>query len=765
MASCQKNGEEAMKTLTRKLKSQLFLKYTLSYMLVFIIPFTIMSIFLYQNSIVNLREQAKESIYNKMKQTEQYASERIKELDHMAVEITEDYQLTPYMIGHDFYSKNAISQLKRYRESNAFITSINLYYHGDQRIYSSEGTYDLSTLLHRVPPFTKWTITDFQNKTKKESNSIYLVQDAARSTDNTLVSVQPIPNGDPNPYGAVLYTIKESSLKQSVDNILDGFQGNSYILDASNDLIVTSQSDDSINTSDLKNILKDNEKSGEYKHNGEKYFIATIPSTYNDWRIVSVVNIKEFNKTLFLQKVLFVTLLSLLFLAGLIIALFLGSKQYKPIQNISSKLNFNENVKQGSRSDELKMINHAITNINENNKALNTAVDLQKPFAREQILLKLLKGNLASTQDYKSLFDLLNIKMHKKSYMVSILQFPSLPFDQDQIEFQDELIDYIESLEIDFTTIHAVDLLDDAIALIISMNDEMEEASENRKNLHMEISDIIYNKLGIRPNISVGTPYQDITHINRSYIEALAAMNSQYKIDELNEDETITYFQSQQISETKNITYPHEELTKLTQSIKQGDNEVAHEVLQDIFKLLQESNMKVNYLKAVYFDIVNTIVKSVLDLRLSEEVKNIEHLIDFTNSKQLKNDLHCTIDRVCDLVNAKTAKFNKQLVNDIASYINENYKGNDMSLEKIADRFNLSIPYLSRFIKEQFNLTFSHHIFLLRLDYVKKQLLNSNKLIKDIITEAGYCDVSNFIREFKKAEGITPGQYRKIHRK
>src|SRR5699024_7396910 len=229
----------------------------------------------------------------------------------------------------------------------------------------------------------------------------------------------------------------------------------------------------------------------------------------------------------------------------------------------------------------------------------------------------------------------------------------------------------------------------------ISTNYEMEEAFSKREDINVEISDNIYNHFRLRPNISAGMPYQDINYINRSYIEALAAFNNQYKI---HEDDTITYFQTQQLSETRNITYPYEELTKLTQSIKQGDNEVAMEVLQSIFKSLQKTNMKVNYLKAVYFDIVNTVVKSVLDLGLLEEVENMEHLVDYSNPRQLKNDLQITINSVCDMVNAKAAKFNNQLANDIGSYINENYKKNDMSLEKTADHFNLSILYLSRFI-------------------------------------------------------------------
>src|SRR5699024_10910636 len=367
---------------------------------------------------------------------------------------------------------------------------------------------------------------------EKKTNGIYLIQNAMgntrnRSDDNMLVSVHPIPSGDPNPHGAVLYTIKESTLKQSVDNIMGDFQGNAYIFDNSNDIIVTSQSDESRNVSDLKNILKDKvpsgeyeAQSGEYNYQGEKYFIATIPSTFNDWKIVSVVNVKEFGKAFFLQKMLFITLLSLLLLSGLIIAVFLGNRQYKPIQNLSNK--FREKAILEPRNDELKLINHAVTNIFESNKALNTAVDLQKPYAREQILIKLLKGNIAHIQDYKSLFDLLNIKMYQRSYMVSILQLPSLNDGRDQIKLQDELMDYIKSLDIHLITVYAVDLLDDAIALIISTNYEMEEAFSKREDINVEISDNIYNHFRLRPNISAGMPYQDINYINRTYIEALA---------------------------------------------------------------------------------------------------------------------------------------------------------------------------------------------------------------------------------------------------
>jgi AraC-like DNA-binding protein len=48
-------------------------------------------------------------------------------------------------------------------------------------------------------------------------------------------------------------------------------------------------------------------------------------------------------------------------------------------------------------------------------------------------------------------------------------------------------------------------------------------------------------------------------------------------------------------------------------------------------------------------------------------------------------------------------------------------------------------------------------------ELAKKVLINSDRPIKDIVADIGYVDVSNFVRKFKKREGITPGRYRELY--
>ncbi len=49
----------------------------------------------------------------------------------------------------------------------------------------------------------------------------------------------------------------------------------------------------------------------------------------------------------------------------------------------------------------------------------------------------------------------------------------------------------------------------------------------------------------------------------------------------------------------------------------------------------------------------------------------------------------------------------------------------------------------------------------LKIEDAKRQLRYTTKTMDEIMITLGYSDVSYFYRQFKKVEGISPGQYRK----
>lgn len=82
------------------------------------------------------------------------------------------------------------------------------------------------------------------------------------------------------------------------------------------------------------------------------------------------------------------------------------------------------------------------------------------------------------------------------------------------------------------------------------------------------------------------------------------------------------------------------------------------------------------------------------------------------------------------------------------------------TIERLARVARLSPYQLDRRVKRVFGLTTGQWILKLRLDFAQQQLLDTNKAIAEIGLDAGYSDQSAFTRQFRRATGLTPSQFR-----
>src|SRR5699024_5804723 len=385
----------------------------------------------------------------------------------------------------------------------------------------------------------------------------------------------------------------------------------------------------------------------------------------------------------------------------------------------------------------------------------------QKPFARDQLLINLLKGTLQEREDFEALLKSLNINMKDGSYFVAVLYFESLNGSEEDMHRREKVVDCLSNENNNHDTLYAVDLLyNDAIALIISTGEHISHIGEERRRTIYDIQQKVKAMTDSKLVIGIGRPCQDKRYINSSYIEALATVDHRFAV----QLGSLIYFEDLAAIKSEEIGYPEENLLKLIYSIKQGDPIVSSEVLQDIFIDISSGQRSNHQIKAICFDIINTVIKTASELGVPSCINNVEQLVDFQSLHQLEQILQETVMDLCSQVEKKILSYNNQLFKNIIDYIHSSYKSYELSLEGISRHFKLSVPYLSRFIKQQVRVNFTHYVFELRLKNIKDELINSNRLIKDIITDVGYTDVSNFSREFKKVEGVTPGQYRRLNR-
>ena len=95
---------------------------------------------------------------------------------------------------------------------------------------------------------------------------------------------------------------------------------------------------------------------------------------------------------------------------------------------------------------------------------------------------------------------------------------------------------------------------------------------------------------------------------------------------------------------------------------------------------------------------------------------------------------------------------------EIMNYVQANYI--DITLDDLAEKFFLSKPYLSKYIKEKSGMTFGDLVKKIRMKKAKALLKSSNMTFENIAMSVGYQNVEHFNRLFKKAYDMTPMQFR-----
>jgi len=97
-------------------------------------------------------------------------------------------------------------------------------------------------------------------------------------------------------------------------------------------------------------------------------------------------------------------------------------------------------------------------------------------------------------------------------------------------------------------------------------------------------------------------------------------------------------------------------------------------------------------------------------------------------------------------------------IQKVTRYILNNYNS-DITLDEVSKVANMNKTSFCRYFKEHTRKTFSEYINELRIDYACKLLIEGSFTVSYICYEAGYNNLTYFIRQFKKIQKMTPRQY------
>lgn len=235
------------------------------------------------------------------------------------------------------------------------------------------------------------------------------------------------------------------------------------------------------------------------------------------------------------------------------------------------------------------------------------------------------------------------------------------------------------------------------------------------------------------------------------------------------DDKTIVFY-SEFRDKKENITfYPIKE-QQLVNSIKLGDKLSCEKAIKDMLSFRSESISSPARIKYRGYEIA-MIMMSLLDgIDAEDEEKNaIYNMLENIEASKTIGDMADILtkmsERICMLVFSSGELPKESIAMRVKNIVHENYSNVNLSVSFIGDRLSLAANYLSRAFKEQSGEGLLDYIQKVRINMAKKLLEETDLTIEKIGEETGFSNSNSFQRVFKKMEGVTPGNYRRINKK
>lgn len=105
----------------------------------------------------------------------------------------------------------------------------------------------------------------------------------------------------------------------------------------------------------------------------------------------------------------------------------------------------------------------------------------------------------------------------------------------------------------------------------------------------------------------------------------------------------------------------------------------------------------------------------------------------------------------------------RQRIEPILSYIQENYSDPELNNNTVAAAFNYHPYYLSGLVKQTIGQTLHQYILSYRLRMAQQLLITTDLPVSTVAWKTGFQSSAYFIKLFKRELGITPGTCRKNH--
>lgn len=487
--------------------------------------------------------------------------------------------------------------------------------------------------------------------------------------------------------------------------------------------------------------------------NGREYLVIRQDSPQTGLRAISLLPMdNEIYSALFDVGSFFAFFLLLTCGIGILVIFLLVRLNYMPVNRLTKKalMTIGPGDAPGGSMDDLRVISHTLTYLQEENSKLNTEKEANIPTIRMARLQQLLSGSYVSLEEFNMDCEQIGISFTYPYFYVSVFLLPGevdVPRESIAESLSREICKTIESQYI--STVNRRQL-------VFLHNVPNSRLAANFEPLYSALG-ILNDKFSVSATVGVGRVHLETTLIAKSMFQAVNALDYRF----IKGSGIVISYDDVSPNLDTICPYPHQLLRQLTNAAALGDPVQIRERIDNLLQYISDQNMPLFLARSVCADII----KGCLSDTSSAVVNaySLSKALSQLNELESVSALFGIIRGIRDELNKCTqvqSSASDQLIQDIVGYIEENYCRCDFSMQEVAEQFSMLPSNLSSFFKEQMQCNMLDYLIDLRMGQARKLLKTTALPLREISERVGYYNVSSFIRRFKAHEGITPNAYR-----
>lgn len=746
-----------------------------------ILPVLVLGFFSYMKSSGSIQKQVDNGNVQILKQMSGNIEQVLKTLDQSLNHLTNspmmDDLLYRELSYYDFVTYNNLRrELIKLQSLDTKVTDVLLLNSENNWIINNQGLYNLTQFAHKDELLELMRLPHNSNWEMLENTALGSIDTESYACKYTIALVKKMPLHSSAKRGLALAYIPSCSLAEMLDPPTDA--KTVMIVDHNFRILIHPDEakvghtlwDEGYMAQEELSRLTD--KAGQFRTDTKAGHVSVtyVRSELNGWTYISFTQIANITKEA-RDIGWFTFYVCLLVIAFSVLFVWLGSRRmYTPIQGIVKAISARLPELSTKQKGDIQLIGEQIENLFLSNTSLKQELQRNTQQMRDFFLIKMYQGNAkpGEIEEKMKLYGYAERLQQWNRLVVLTLQIDVLEETRYSANDLDLLLfavnNIVEEIVPPEQRLAPVVVDQTQVTLIGNSGATEEQFHEQIYAITELIQQKVRDFLDLTVSIGISLPFNSVSKASRrAFKEGLEALKHRIKHGK---GAIIPYAGINSGKHTYVYPFPKHLRNELIDAIQLADEEKALELLKHCLdEVLQEDRQPHEY-QLTLFRLLNDLLVAMQESGIPlaqiqpHEGSVYEELTRLYVGPEIETWFRTRIIQPMiqvfrDRRDSQYHNISEQMIDMIQKYYDTN-----LTLEECAAKLHYNTFYLSSVFKKETNLTFSDYLTMYRFRMAKEWLTESDMPIKEIARKLCYTNPQNFIRSFRKQEGMTPGQYR-----